>query len=217
MGVATELTLARHVVSRWRRRLDVAQIALWGVTWLVLVFLIAPIAIIFLTSLTSTPTVEFPPHGFSLVWYQRFIATLQGAPGTRPALARSIWFSTYLGLLVSGLATFGGVLAALTLHKFVFRGKEVFQNLFLLPLTFPSLVLGVGLLLTFSEFRLFDRFTRLLIGHVVTALPYVVLSVSASLKVYEEEVEEAARSLGANPLRTLWHITLPLIRPGILA
>lgn len=217
MGVATELTLARHVVSRWRRRLDVAQIALWGVTGLVVAFLIAPIAIIVLTSLTSTPTVEFPPQGFSLVWYQRFIATLQGAPGTRPALARSIWFSTYLGLLVSGLATFGGVLAALTLHKFVFRGKEVFQNLFLLPLTFPSLVLGVGLLLTFSEFRLFDRFTRLLIGHVVTALPYVVLSVSASLKVYEEDVEEAARSLGANPLRTLWHITLPLIRPGILA
>ena len=217
MGVTTELTLARHVVSRWRRRLDVAQIALWGVTWLVLAFLIAPIAIIVLTSLTSTPTVEFPPQGFSLVWYQRFIATWQGAPGTRPALARSIWFSTYLGLLVSGLATFGGVLAALTLHKFVFRGKEVFQNLFLLPLTFPSLVLGVGLLLTFSEFRLFDRFTRLLIGHVVTALPYVVLSVSASLKVYEEDVEEAARSLGANPLRTLWHITLPLIRPGILA
>ena len=217
MGVATELTLARHVVSRWRRRLDVAQIALWGVTGLVVAFLIAPIAIIVLTSLTSTPTVEFPPQGFSLVWYQRFIATLQGAPGTRPALARSIWFSTYLGLLVSGLATFGGVLAALTLHKFVFRGKELFQNLFLLPVTFPSLVLGVGLLLTFSEFRLFDRFTRLLIGHVVTALPYVVLSVSASLKVYEEDVEEAARSLGANPLRTLWHITLPLIRPGILA
>jgi len=208
MGAATELTLARHLGAH-RRRLDVAQVALWSVTGLVVAFLMAPIGIIFLTSLTSTPTVEFPPHGFSLVWYQRFIATWQGAPGTRPALARSIWFSTYLGLLVSGLATFAGVLAALTLHKFVFRGKEVFHNL--------SLVLGVGLLLTFSELRLFDRFTRLLIGHVVTALPYVVLSVSASLKVYEEDVEEAARSLGANPLQTFWHITLPLIRPGIFA
>ena len=47
--------------------------------------------------------------------------------------------------------------------------------------------------------------------------PIVVLSVTASLKVYEEEVEEAARSLGANPLQTFWHITLPLIRPGIFA
>jgi putative spermidine/putrescine transport system permease protein len=217
MAVATELTLARHVVSRWRRRLDIANVGLWGVTGLVAVFLTAPIAIIFLTSLTSTPTVEFPPQGFSLIWYERFIATWESAPGTRPALARSIWFSTYLGLLVSGLATFAGVLAALALHKFVFRGRELFQNLFLLPLTFPSLVLGVGLLLAFSELRLFDRFTRLLIGHVVTALPYVVLSVSASLKVYEEEVEEAARSLGANPLQTFWYITLPLIRPGIFA
>jgi putative spermidine/putrescine transport system permease protein len=217
MGGAAELSLTRHAASRWRRKFDLANIVLWSVTGLVVAFLIAPIAIIFLTSLTSTATVEFPPHGLSLISYQRFIATWQGAPGTRPALARSIWFSTYLGILVSGLATFGGVLAALTLHKFVFRGKEVFQNLFLLPLTFPSLVLGVGLLLIFSEFRLFDRFTRLLIGHVITALPYVILSVSASLKVYEEEVEEAARSLGANPFRTFWHITLPLIRPGILA
>ena len=217
MGAATELTLARQVASRWRRRIDVAQIALVGVTWLVIAFLIAPIAIIFLTSLTSSVTVEFPPQGLSLVWYERFIATWLGGPGTRPALARSVWFSTYLGLLVSGLSTFAGVLVALTLHKFVFRGRELFQNLFLLPLTFPSLVLGVGLLLTFSELRLFDRFTRLLVGHVVTALPYVVLSVTASLKVYEEEVEEAARSLGANPLQTFWHITLPLIRPGIFA
>jgi putative spermidine/putrescine transport system permease protein len=217
MDAATELTLARQVASRWRRRIDVAQIALVGVTWLVIAFLIAPIAIIFLTSLTSSVTVEFPPQGFSLVWYQRFIETWLGGPGTRPALARSVWFSTYLGLLVSGLSTFAGVLVALTLHKFVFRGRELFQNLFHLPLTFPSLVLGVGLLLTFSELRLFDRFTRLLVGHVVTALPYVVLSVTASLKVYEEDVEEAARSLGANPLQTFWHITLPLIRPGIFA
>jgi putative spermidine/putrescine transport system permease protein len=217
MDAATALTLARQVASRWRRRIDVAQIALVGVTWLVIAFLIAPIAIIFLTSLTSSVTVEFPPQGFSLVWYQRFIETWLGGPGTRPALARSVWFSTYLGLLVSGLSTFAGVLVALTLHKFVFRGRELFQNLFHLPLTFPSLVLGVGLLLTFSELRLFDRFTRLLVGHVVTALPYVVLSVTASLKVYEEDVEEAARSLGANPLQTFWHITLPLIRPGIFA
>ena len=99
----------------------------------------------------------------------------------------------------------------------MFRGKDVFQNLFLLPLTFPSFVLGVGLLLTFSEFRVFDRFTRLVIGHVVGALPYVVLCVTASLKVYEEDVEEAARTLGASPLRTFLNITLPLIRSGIFA
>jgi len=217
VAVSERLPLARASVLRRLRRLGLGRALLWGFAGLVVVFLVAPIAIIFLTSLTKTPTVEFPPQGFSLAWYERFLDTLQGAPGTRPALARSIWFSTYLGLLVAALATIGGVLSALALHKFLFKGKEFFQNLILLPLTFPSLVLGVGLLLTFSELRMFDRFTRLLIGHVVFALPYVVLSVAASLKVYEEDVEEAARSLGANPVQTFWHVTLPLIGPGIFA
>lgn len=196
---------------------DWVQVGLWSVTGLVAVFLIAPIAIIFLTSFTETKTVEFPPQGFSLVWYERFLDTLRQEPGTRPALARSIMFSTNLGLLVAACSTFTGVLAALALHKFVFRGKEIFQNLFLLPLTFPALIVGVGLLLVFSELRLFDRFTRLMIGHVVFALPYVVICVAASLRVYEEEVEEAARSLGANAGQVFLYITLPLIRPGIFA
>ena len=204
-------------LGRRLRRVDWARVGLWGVTGLVVLFLVAPIAVIFLTSLTASQTVDFPPPGFSLIWYERFVATWQEAPGTRPGLARSIWFSVYLGVLTAACATFSGVLAALALHKYVFRAKEVFQNLFLLPLTFPSLVIGVGLLLAFSELRMFDRFTRLLIGHVVFALPYVVLCVAASLRVYEEEVEEAARSLGANAVRTFWHITLPLIRPGIFA
>jgi putative spermidine/putrescine transport system permease protein len=212
-----EMKQMRDVISRWRRRLDVVHIALWTVTGVVIAFLGAPIAIIVLTSLTSTPTVEFPPQGYSLRWYERLIATWQGAPGTRPGLAHAIWFSTYLGLLVSGLATLAGVLVALAFHRFIFRGRELLQNLFLLPLTFPSLVLGVGLLLAFSELRLFSLFTRLLIGHIVGALPYVVLCVGASLKVHEEDVEEAARSLGASPLRAFWDITLPLIRAGIFA
>ena len=196
MSVKSDVRSLRPAVVRSRRHIDWAYVGLWSITGLVAAFLIAPIAIIFLTSFTETKTVEFPPQGFSFVWYERFVDTLKEEPGTRPALARSIWFSTNLGLLVAACSTFGGVLGALALHKFVFRGKEVFQNLFLLPLTFPALIVGVGLLLVFSELRLFDRFTRLMIGHVVFALPYVVICVGASLRVYEEEVEEAARLPG---------------------
>ena len=210
VSIKSDESFVRLAVTRSRRHIDWAYVGLWSITGLVAAFLIAPIAIIFLTSVTET-------KGFSFVWYERFVDTLREEPGTRPALARSIWFSTNLGLLVAACSTLGGVLGALALHKFVFRGKEVFQNLFLLPLTFPALIVGVGLLLVFSELRLFDRFTRLMIGHVVFALPYVVICVGASLRVYEEEVEEAARSLGANAAQVFWHITLPLIRPGIFA
>ena len=217
MAVASDLSLPRSRVGPRRRRLDVAGIGLWSFAGLVFAFLFAPILIIFLTSFTASRTVEFPPHGFSLIWYGRLVDALRNAPGLHPGLARSIWFSTNLGVMASVISTISGVLAAYAFHKFVFRGKEVFQNLFMLPLIFPSLVIGVGLLLTFSEYRLFDRFTRLLIGHVVVTLPYVILSVGASLRVYEEDIEEAAQTLGANALQTFWHITLPLIRPGILA
>jgi putative spermidine/putrescine transport system permease protein len=210
-------TAARSARRIWRRRGDLPGIALGAAVTMVLVFLAAPIVILVLTSFATTATVEFPPPAFSLKWYKRLMETWQGLPGTRPGLADAIWFSTWLGLLVAGICTGAGLLAAIALHKFAFYGKEVFKNLFLLPLTFPTLVLGIGLLLMFSELRLFDTFTRLLIGHVIAALPYVLLSVGASLAVYEEEVEEAARSLGANALQTFWYITLPLTRTGLMA
>jgi putative spermidine/putrescine transport system permease protein len=217
MAVTTDLPFPRRAVSRRRKQADVAGAALWSFTGLVFVFLFAPILIIFLTSFTASRAVEFPPHGFSLIWYQKLVDALRNAPGIHPGLAKAIWFSIKLGMMTALIATVTGVLAAYSMHKFEFRGKEVFQNLFMLPLTFPSLVIGVGLVLAFSEYRLFDRFTRLLIGHAIIALPYVIISIGAILKVYEEDIEEAARSLGANAVQTFWHITLPLIRPGILA
>jgi putative spermidine/putrescine transport system permease protein len=216
-AVAADVPLARLAVARPRRRVDRVGIALWAFTGLVFVFLFAPILIIFLTSFTASETVEFPPHGFSLMWYQRFFDALRDAPGVHPGLAKAIWFSFRLGGMTALIATVAGVLAAYAIHKFEFRGKELFQNLFMLPLTFPSLVIGVGLVLAFSEYRLFDRFTRLLIGHVIITLPYVIISVGASLRVYEEDIEEAARTLGANAAQTFWHVTLPLIRPGVVA
>jgi putative spermidine/putrescine transport system permease protein len=217
MSVTSHLTIPPPAARRRRRRVDVAGVGLWCFAGLVFTFLFAPIAIILLTSLTSATTVEFPPPGFSLHWYRVFLDTLRGAPGTHPGLAQAIWFSLYLGMLTTFFATLSGILAAFAFHKFVFRGREILQSLFLLPLIFPSLVTGVGLLLTFSELHGVAPFLRLLIGHVIVALPYVLVTVTASLKLYEEDVEEAAESLGANAFQTFWYITLPLIRPGILA
>ena len=219
MATTQELTLARAAPVRRGQRRDVAGILLWVVCGLVFAFLLAPLAILLLTSFTASRTVEFPPAGLSLQWYGRLFDTLLGRPGARPGLTPAIWFSVRLGVITAALSVAVGVLGALALHKYRFWGKLAFNNLFLLPLTFPQLVIGVALLLMFSELRLFssERFIRLLIGHVIIAVPYVILTVGASLAVYEEDVEEAARSLGANATQTFWHITLPLIRPGIIA
>jgi len=218
IGTVASFATAPHAVRGIKRRpWNPAEIVLSAVGIAVLSFLAAPIVIIVLTSFTTTTTVEFPPVGFSLMWYRRLLDTLGGLPGTRPGLADAIWFSTWLGVVVACICTVTGSLAALALHKFTFFGKAVFRDMLLLPITFPSLILGIGLLVTFSKLHLSDPFARLLIGHVIVALPYVLLSVGANLAVYEEEVEEAARSLGADALQTLLYITLPLIRTGIIA
>ncbi|MFN8590586.1 MAG: ABC transporter permease [Thermomicrobiales bacterium] len=209
--------MARPARPTRRRKHDVGGLLLRLYVVLVAIFLLSPIIIILLTSFTSTESVEFPPQGFSLMWYQRLIEHLQGAPGSKPGLSSSILMSARLGLVVAALAVIVGVLVAYAMHKYVFPGREVFRNLFLLPLMFPQLVIGVGLLLVFSEYRLFGFFTRLVIGHVILTIPFVVLTVGASLELYERQLEEAAQGLGASPVQTFFRITLPLIRSGIIA
>lgn len=200
-----------------RGRRDVAGLFLRLYVLLVTAFLLAPVVIILFTSFTPTESVEFPPPGLSLIWYSRFLDHLEGVPGVKPGLTASIRVSVEIGLVVAALAVVAGVLAAYALHKYVFPGKEIFRNLFLLPLMFPQLVIGVGLLLAFSELQLFGFFARLVIGHVVLTIPFVILTVGASLEMHQTDLEEAAMGLGAGPLQTFFHITLPLIRPGIVA
>jgi putative spermidine/putrescine transport system permease protein len=200
-----------------RKRRDLGGMLLRVYVALVALFLLSPIVIIFLTSFTATESVEFPPQGFSLMWYGRLVDHLRESGGVKPGLSSSILMSAQIGFVVALLAVVVGVLVAYALHKYVFPGREVFRNLFLLPLMFPQLVIGVGLLLVFSEFRLFGFFTRLVIGHVILTIPFVVLTVGASLELYERELEEAAMGLGASPIQTFFRVTLPLVKSGIIA
>jgi putative spermidine/putrescine transport system permease protein len=200
-----------------RARRDVAGLLLRAYVFLVVLFLLAPVVIILFTSFTPTESVEFPPPGLSLIWYGRLWDHLEGGSGVKPGLTGSIGMSVQIGLVVAALAVVAGVLAAYALHRYVFPGREFFRNLFLLPLMFPQLVIGVGLLLAFSELQLFGFFTRLVIGHVVLTIPFVVLTVGASLEMHQADLEEAAMGLGAGPIQTFFRITLPLIRPGIVA
>jgi putative spermidine/putrescine transport system permease protein len=203
--------------QRRHERVDVGGVLLRCYVALVALFLVSPILIILLTSFTPTESVEFPPQGLSLIWYERLVDHLAGSPGTKPGLSSSILMSAQLGIVVALIAVAVGVLVAYALHKYAFPCKEIFRNLFLLPLMFPQLVIGVGLLLVFSEFRWFDFFQRLIIGHVILTIPFVVLTVGASLELYEQDLEEAAQGLGASPVRTFFLVTLPLIRQGIIA
>lgn len=193
-----------------RRWIDgVALVALYGTVGATLVFLVAPIAVPILVSFSDAQFLTFPPKGFSLRWYARAVQDRE--------FVESFRLSILLGAVSTGVALVLGTLAAFIVSRYDFRGRTVIQAFLLSPLVFPTLVTGIALLQFFSMLDSQRVFMHLVIGHAVITLPYVVRTVSASLQMVDHQVEEAARTLGADAVQTLWRVTLPLIRPGLVA
>ena len=180
-----------------------------GLVVLALVYLLLPIVVLVATSFTATDFLVFPPRGLSLRWYATFVNT----PG---------WLESFrLSLAVAAATTVAvpliGVPAALVLSRFTFPGQRLFASLFLSPLVLPQVVLGVGLLQYLTLIGLARTFWAILVGHVVLAMPYMIRSVMATLAGVDPALEEAAADLGASPPVTFFTVTLPLIKPGVIA
>jgi putative spermidine/putrescine transport system permease protein len=188
---------------------------LWGACALVGVYLLAPILMILLYSVNSVQFFSFPPPGLSLRWYGDAVA--------KGLFFGSILLSAQIAALSTLVALALGVPAALALVRGQFPGRKALATLFLAPSIFPAALLGVALLLFFSEVQrglpltLAPALPGLVLGHVVITLPWVIRSVSSSLTLVDRRIEEAAVSLGANPPRTFWEVTLPLVRPGLIS
>ena len=123
--------------------------------------------------------------------------------------------STLLALAVVLLAVLIGLPAARVLGLHQFRGKQLVNWLLTAPLFVPTLVVIMGIHILFIRYNLADTFGGVVLVHLIPALPYFVLVMSSVFANYATEFEETARTLGAGPLRTFWHITLPAIFPGL--
>jgi len=181
------------------------------------VYLESPLLLILLASFNPGLTVRFPPTGFSLQWYSVLWDVVREAPGTKPGLVDAVVTSIWLGLLSTAGAVVAGTLAAFALHRFRFPGRQLLRQLFLLPLLFPQIVTGIGLVLWFSQIGGVPTWLRLLLGHLIITLPYVVVTVAASLDTLDVRLEEAAMNLGAGRIATFFLITVPGIAGGVLA
>src|SRR5262249_35521795 len=172
-------------------------------------FLLAPILVVIVVSFGDAAFLQFPPRRLSLRWYTDL--------GEYPDFLRSFWLSILLAGATAVASTAVGTLAAFALTRHRFRGRALLSALVMSPLVLPGLVTGIALLQFFSLFRTEPSFWRLLIGHVVVTVPYVVRSVGAVLVGFDRSLEEAARGLGADAWTTTRLITLPLIKPGLVA
>ncbi len=174
----------------------------------VALFLVLPLLAILPLAFTSGIFLSYPVEGVSLRWFEEL--------GTSSVWLRSIVNSLIIGVSVTALAVALGTAAALGMRRSLVPLSSVLRTVFLLPMVIPAVVLGVGLQILLTPLGLANSYLGVIFSHTVLCVPFVVVSVSASLAGMDRNVEKAAESLGAAPVTVFRRVTMPLAAPGIL-
>lgn len=175
----------------------------------ILFFLLLPTLIVIPMSLSETDYIEFPPQGLTLKWYSAYFGDADWMAAT--------WFSLKIALATTATATVVGTMAALAIVRGNLPFRSFLQTLALGPMIVPHIILGVALYLAFSPLQLTGSLLGFLIAHTVLAVPYVIITVTASLHRFDPALELAALSCGANRWQAFFLIVLPNIVPGVAA
>ena len=175
---------------------------------LVTAFLVAPIVVVVPMSFSTAISFEFPPPGYWLGYYAKYLTSEEWLEPTLNSL-----------LIASGAMAFTMLLVVPTSFGYVryrFRGKALVNLLIMSPLVVPHVVSALAYYGFLGRARLTGTHLGVIVAHTVLAVPVAFLVVSATLKGFDRNLERAAMSSGAGPLRTFWHVTLPVLRPGML-
>ncbi len=196
-------------------RMSFGRMAFIALVVLIFVFLLGPLVTIIWASAFADKILTFPPTAYSFAWYAHAWST--------DAFSSGFLMSVKVGICATIGSLVLGVPAALAIERFPFPGRETVRHVLLSPMYVPAIVAGAAVYIYFVEveiltnFQLAATFTGLVIAHTLVALPWTLRLVCASLVSANASSEEAARSLGANALQTFFLVTLPIIRPGMIA
>lgn len=173
----------------------------------VLLLLYLPIAVVIVYSFNSTKLFHW--EGFTLSWYGKLFQNRQ--------IISSFFTSLQLALVSSLSAAVLGTLGAVGLSRAKFAGRGSLENLSLIPIMIPEIILGMAYLAFFSLLRLPMGMLTLTLAHTTFCVPYIYINVKARLAALDPSIAEAARDLGASGVRVFFDITLPLILPSVLS
>lgn len=173
-----------------------------------------PVLFVIFYSINKPMFFSLPMKGFSLKWYTQ---ALSG--GFMDGLVVSV----KVALLSTLLAMIAGTAGAMALARGNVPGKEAISQLMLSPLILPAIPLGIGLAIFFTQMTVWTgypfngAYISLVLGHAVISMPWAMRMVLAGMETLDASVEEAAANLGASPWRTAWYVTLPILKPSLIA
>jgi putative spermidine/putrescine transport system permease protein len=194
-------------VSAVTYRLFVFGLGLFG-----LVLLTAPIVIVLMMSFTDGQTLQFPPEGFSLRWYQELLDPIRS--GTEHIAALN---SLKIAAMAVGGALLFAVPAAIGMARLSSKASTPVETLLLSPLVLPSLVYGLAALVVANLVGITPSIWLVAMGHIVVFGPLMYRSAAALTQGRDGSLEDASTVMGAGWMRTLGRVTLPLLAPGIAA
>lgn len=176
---------------------------------LILIFLVSPLLVIIPLSFSSDTFLLYPIPSFSLRWYQEFFGN--------GVWLHSLQNSFIVAPAATLLATSLGTLAAVGLTSTDFPGKSLLMTILISPMVVPVVIVGVGAYLFFAPIGMSNSYLALILVHAALGVPFVVITVSATLRGFNSNLIRASASLGGNAITTYRRVVFPLIAPGVIS
>jgi spermidine/putrescine transport system permease protein len=178
---------------------------LWAAAVFGYLFLYMPLAIVVAYSFNDS-RLNAQWVGFTLDWYRKLLGNEE--------MLSAAWNSLIIGLVASAVSTLLGTMAGYAMYRFKLRLLPV---LIVAPIAIPEILMGVSLLIFFVAINLSLGLVSITLAHIAFCIGFVAIVVRARLAGMDESLIEAARDLGATPMRAFRLVTLPLIMPGVVA
>lgn len=182
----------------------------------VLFFLIAPIVVLIPLSFNAEPyftftqgMLTFDPDAFSMRWYQDIVDN----PQWIMSIKNSVMIAVFATILATGL----GTLAALGLSRPQTPFRAPLMGILISPMIVPLIISAAGMFFFYSKIGLAQTFPGLIIAHATLGIPFVVITVTATLIGFDQNLIRASASLGAHPVLTFRKVIMPLIMPGVIS
>ncbi len=214
---------------------------IWHYTYLLIcalifLFLVAPILLVIPLSFNAEPyftftkkMLSFDPTGYSLRWYDNILTFGMANPDVprdqswwKDAWSNGQWIhsaknSAIIGILSTILATALGTLAALGLSRPEMPFRRAIMGLLISPMIVPLIITATGLFFFYSRVGLSHSYPGIIMAHATLGIPFVIITVTATLVGFDHSLTRAALNLGASPTTVFRQVTLPLILPGVIS